>query len=273
MTTLAVQTELDSSTMRFASHGHQKHHTEPTSIFCEKERVYQKNCNENNEKTPLLPLNESVLLQFNGDEDISCIQDGTTLTQKSQANNEDGVAKSLPINCTFRPFGQHDTVHTLEYKCALCGGGRSSRLSLPYFAGYHHEYQSLDVINEESHPCLDMNGFVDSIIGVELGADLTLLEQNFVSKEELFSDKQHEFHWRLMVVRGVSYAILSLAFLCILNPVAQTLAQLPVFGYLLLNATWFASILVGIAMGVIVTATAWVLYRPQFLAGGINIIY
>jgi hypothetical protein len=138
-----------------------------------------------------------------------------------------------------------------------------------------HEYQSLDRGGDtttqtsratSSECCPAINSFVGEIVGTEV----ILLEERFVSKDSLFEDKLKEFQKTVLITRVGSYLMLSLAFFLILKPIASVLSFLPYIGTFLLNFFWIASLLGGFLLGMVVSAMAWVLYRPYFLAGKIG---
>lgn len=144
------------------------------------------------------------------------------------------------------------------------------------FKGQQHEYQSLDSSIEApamSPMCcnlLDCDAccpVINYCAGKVVGTDVTLLEERFASKEAMFHDKLKEFTWKISIVRLASYLMLSIAFFLILKPVASTLSFLPFIGTLLLNFFWIAALLAGFVVGIIISTLAWVLFRPQLLAG------
>jgi hypothetical protein len=136
-----------------------------------------------------------------------------------------------------------------------------------------HEYQSLDRASDLSPGMSPVcNGdtccpAVNYCVGQVVGNDIILLEERFVSRDALFGDKLHEFQWKVTLTRLGAYLMLSVAFFLILKPVASVLSFVPYLGALLLNFFWVASLLGGFAVGLVISALAWVLYRPLFLAG------
>ena len=141
-----------------------------------------------------------------------------------------------------------------------------------------HEYQSLDSDDEmpimspmccnimDCGPCCPS---ISYCVGEIVGTEVTLLEERFTSKSAMFTNKLDDFHYRILITRIVSYIMLSMAFFLILKPVASVLSFVPLIGTLFMNVFWIASLLVGFILGVLISAAAWVLYRPQLLAGKI----
>mmetsp|Transcript_3000 Transcript_3000/g.5376 ORF Transcript_3000/g.5376 Transcript_3000/m.5376 type:complete len:472 (+) Transcript_3000:731-2146(+) len=180
---------------------------------------------------------------------------------------------SLLLKYSFRPFTENDSHRSLSW--GACYGESDisdgdSPLTLAATTASRYEYESLDHVRDNagastvSSKCCHtdcpswLHAAVEYCVGVPLETEVTLLEESIVSKDDIFNAKLGDFKWRLLEIRLIIYVMLSCATFLAFQP----MATLPI-----VNHYWVFTTTCGVLLGLFVSAVAWVLYRPEFLAG------
>ena len=101
-----------------------------------------------------------------------------------------------------------------------------------------------------------------------VGTGVLLVGRGVVSKAELFRRESRRSDLVLAVCRVLGSVLFVLAFVLILNPIAQLVSFLPVLDDLLSSIFFVAALIVGLACAAVTLAGAWVYVRP-FAASGL----
>ena len=175
-----------------------------------------------------------------------------------EGNSDKTKTNGTTVKYTFRPFTEDDAHRTLSW--GICGRNNEN----------HHRNNPLRFISSlfccrtDCGPSCPM---IQKWIGTIIGTEVTLLEERFASKADMFKDKLQEFHWKVILVRSSAYLLLSLAFFLILKPIATLLSFVPFIGYAMIHFFWLVSLIAGTAIGICISGAAWVLHRPWVLTG------
>lgn len=100
------------------------------------------------------------------------------------------------------------------------------------------------------------------------GGELERLDMGAHTAAQMFAETQRENTMLMWILRAAGLALLVIGFTLMLKPISVALDVVPLLGNLAETGIFLVSLLLGLVIGLLVVAVAWLFYRP-LLGGGL----